>query len=171
MITFPTNPRVGDTVVDPDTGAVWMWDGSKWTFAPGQSPGPTPPPEQATALPFVDALGSSVSWGSSGQQNSLVTLTLPTGDWDVTGSMQINPGWGDLTSVQARILVNSVDITASQLIVPYINGSVISSSGAFGLALSTFRVDGGGAVNLQAAINYSGGTVSAVGYLRARQMG
>jgi hypothetical protein len=34
-VDFPSSPNVGDTVTDPDTGAVWVWDGTKWTHAPG----------------------------------------------------------------------------------------------------------------------------------------
>ena len=34
FVTFPTNPTVGQTVTGP-IGAVWVWDGYKWTFATG----------------------------------------------------------------------------------------------------------------------------------------
>lgn len=58
-ITFPSSPNPGDTVTDPNTGSIWLWDGTKWTFQPGsgsgggQSPivfGPTPPTPPAQGM-------------------------------------------------------------------------------------------------------------------------
>lgn len=33
-MNFPASPANGETVTGP-TGAVWQWDGTKWTFVPG----------------------------------------------------------------------------------------------------------------------------------------
>lgn len=49
-ISFPASPNIGDTITDATTGAVWVWDGIKWTHAAGGGGGggaqpPFGPPE------------------------------------------------------------------------------------------------------------------------------
>lgn len=63
-ITFPPSPNPGDTVTDPDTGSVWLWDGTKWTFQPGSGSGGGQSPIVFSPVPPSPPVQGAMWWNT-----------------------------------------------------------------------------------------------------------
>lgn len=117
---------------------------------------------------YVEIQPPSVSWVNSGDTNSLGTLVLPAGDWDVNGGIFVNvPGataqGGDVNGIIVTTYIDGVAIPQQQF-APVLFGALTQQLGGTRLPLSIARAFNPNAeinVELQMQLTYANANAAA----------
>jgi hypothetical protein len=137
-LVFPVTPSVNDTVTDPATNAVWIWDGIKWGRKLGTS---TLPPFLAAAQrttplmlaatngavsllgspPVLTRIGNSVSLQYQGQNKTTITA-------NTISLAEIPPGYEPTGNVAQAIQTPAITMniqryTGATTVFPDVPGS------------------------------------------------
>lgn len=170
-VVFPPNPSIGDTVTDPATGTVWMWDGYKWTFAPpgsGGGGGSSGPPFQGVTDGTNAAPGMigeciesqpSAQFLPSGTMVLIGSLDLPAGDWDVSMTCSFTLAFSTPTTIITQLDLNgSPLIPASQNMVPQLTANGLNNVTNYAYQGITCQVNiaSPGTLNVSASASYTG---------------
>jgi hypothetical protein len=156
-LTFPTNPSVGDTYQS------WQWDGQMWVGGRGTlSVGEY---YEVNNMPMVNITANVMT--------NVAQMTLPAGDWDVTCQLVFTPSAGTSWNLY-QIGLSLTSATWSND-----NRFYHSLSGSLGVGASQTSPWSGGpkrfnftvatTVYAVALVNFSGGTLVAGGFIRARR--
>ncbi|WP_186211312.1 beta strand repeat-containing protein [Burkholderia gladioli] len=120
---------------------------------------------------FVNSNFSSVNMTTSGTAQNLTSISLTAGDWDVTGAATYTSGSGATQTIWIAG-VNTTSATLPSLGSYFQNGGSITATGAASAISPVTRINVSSTttVYLVGESVFSGGSVTAAGFLRARRV-
>ncbi|WP_175813363.1 beta strand repeat-containing protein [Burkholderia contaminans] len=120
---------------------------------------------------FVNSNFSSVNMTTSGTAQNLTSISLTAGDWDVTGAATYTSGSGATSTIWIAG-VNTTSATLPSLGNYFQSGGSITATGAATAIppVTRINVSSTTTVYLVGEAIFSGGSVSAAGFLRARRV-
>ncbi|AOJ69325.1 hypothetical protein WS83_20455 [Burkholderia sp. MSMB2042] len=120
---------------------------------------------------FVNSTFSSVNMTTSGTAQNLTSISLTAGDWDVTGAATYTSGSGATSTIWIAG-VNTTSATLPSLGNYFQSGGSITATGAATAIppVTRINVSSTTTVYLVGEAVFSGGSVSAAGFLRARRV-
>ncbi|KGC13706.1 gp19 domain protein [Burkholderia gladioli] len=120
---------------------------------------------------FVNSNFSSVSMTTSGTAQNLTSISLTAGDWDVTGAATYTSGSGATQTIWLAG-VNTTSATLPSLGSYFQSGGSITATGAASAIppVTRINVSSTTTVYLVGESVFSGGSVTASGFLRARRV-
>lgn len=164
-------PLEGELVLDLTTKKLYAGDGTtaggNQIF--GSRKGVTDG-SSATAGEMGEALQNTTLTTSMTNATSinLATITLPAGDWDLSGVVSIRPSGSTITQIIAGLSTTS----SGSPVFP--NRAVVSSSSSqvqeFNTPTVRYNISASTTIYLVASAGFTSGTVTGDGYLKARRV-